>query len=181
PHKEVAFKPLPGSPLDAGRMAEAIRGGEVQAVWQLDVLAGFMAAEGVPLRLLPAPLIDRLTPSSCFNALDDRLAVRPEAYGALGRAVAKATLFAQTNPEAAIRVIWKAFPDAGPRPGEDADQVFKRELAALKVRLDGHRIDRAPVRKWGAITKEEMAAWQDFLIGTKAIATRRDPATYYSD
>jgi hypothetical protein len=37
--------------LDAERIAAAIRAGEVDAVWQLDVLAGFMAAEGVPLRL----------------------------------------------------------------------------------------------------------------------------------
>jgi NitT/TauT family transport system substrate-binding protein len=181
PTRDVAFRTLPGTPLDASRMAAAIREGEVDAVWQLDVLAGFMVAEGVPLRLLASPLIDPLTPSSSFNACDASLARRPEAFGAFGRALAKATLFALTNPEAAIRLMWQRYPDSAPRPGEDRDHVFRRELAALRVRLKGHRIDDAPVPKWGAITEREIAAWQDFLIKTGAIKTRRPPHAYYSD
>ena len=181
PDSEVSFKPLPGSPLDGPRMAKALRDGDVQAVWQLDVLAGFLEVEGVPVRLLPAPAIDRLTPSSCLETLDDRLKARPEAYAAVGRAVAKATLFAITNPEAAIRLMWKTYPGTAPRAGDDPARALRRELAALKVRLAGHRIDGARVPKWGAISRQEMVDWQDFLLSTKAIKTRRDPAIYYSD
>ncbi len=181
PKRDVSFMPLPGSQLDAPRMAAAIREGEVDAVWQLDVLAGLMEAEGVPLRLLPSAVIDPLTPSSCLNARDANLDARPEAFGALGRALAKATLFALTNPEEAIRLMWKHYPDSAPRPGEDADRVLKRELAALKVRLAGHRIDAAPDRRWGAISEGEMAEWQNFLLSTKAIETRREPAIYFSN
>jgi NitT/TauT family transport system substrate-binding protein len=181
PATEVTFTTLPGTPLDAPRMAAAIREGKVDAVWQLDVLAGFMAAEGVPLRLLSSPLMDPLTPSSSFNALDASLERRPEAFGAFGRALAKATLFALTSPEAAIALLWRRYPDGAPRPGEDRDRAFQRELAALTVRLKGHRIDAAPVPKWGAITEGEMAAWQDFLLRTGAIKTRRPPRAYFSD
>lgn len=181
PEKDVTLTPLPGAPLDAERMATALRNGEVQAVWQLDVLSGLMEAEGVPLRHLPSKMIDSLTPSSTLCALDDSLAARPEAFGALGRAVAKATIFALTNPEAAIHLVWRAFPTSAPRAGEDAERVFKRELAALKIRLKGHRIDNTLVPKWGAITEGEMSAWQDFLLATKAIRLRRAPTTYFSD
>jgi NitT/TauT family transport system substrate-binding protein len=181
PDKDVTFKTLPGTPLDAPRMAAAIRSKEVQAVWQLDVLAGLMEAEGVPLRLLPSTLIDPLTPSSCFNARDERLKSRPEAYGALGRAIAKATLFSLTNPERTIELMWENYPDAAPKPDQDRERAFRGELAALKVRLAGHRIDKAPVPKWGAITEEEMIAWQDFLLKTGAIHQRRDPSVYYSN
>ncbi|MEJ0019832.1 MAG: ABC transporter substrate-binding protein [Acetobacteraceae bacterium] len=181
PTRDVAFKTLPGTPLDAPRMADAIRGNEVDAIWQLDVFAGFMAAEGVPLRLLPAPMIDRLTPSSCFNAMDATLAAKPEALGAFGRAVAKATLFALGNPERAVRTMWRCFPDAAPPPGTDAGQAFRRERAALDVRLAGHRIDSAPIPLWGAISAPEIAAWQDFLLATGAIHTRRAPEVYFSD
>jgi NitT/TauT family transport system substrate-binding protein len=181
PDTEVSFMPLPGSPLDAPRMAKSLRDNEVQAVWQLDVLEGFLEAEGVPVRRLPAPAIDRLTPSSCLETLDDCLKARPEAFGAVGRAVAKATLFASTNPEAAIRLMWKAYPESAPRGAADAVAAMRRELAALKVRLRGHRIEGARVPKWGAITRQEMSDWQDFLLGSGAIKTRRDPAIYYSD
>ena len=89
PEREVRFMPLPGSPLDAPRMAACLRANEVQAVWQLDVLEGFLEGEGLPVRRLPAPMIDRLTPSSCLETLDAHLEARPDAYGAVGRAVAK--------------------------------------------------------------------------------------------
>jgi len=178
PDREVSFKPLPGSPLDGPRMAGALREGEVDAVWQLDVLAGFLEVEGTPVRLLPAPAIDSLTPSSCLEAMENRLHQRPEAYGAIGRAVAKATLFAITNPEAAVRLMWRAYPEIAP-PVAETDRTLRRELAALKVRLAGHHIDQARVPKWGTISREEMSAWQDFLLSTNAIRTRRDPDVYY--
>ena len=180
PKREVEFKLLPGSPLDAPRMAAAIRTAEVQAVWQLDVLTGFMEAEGVPLRLLPSAALDLLTPSSSFNALDKNLEARPEAFGALGRAVAKATLFALTNPEAAIRLLWKHYPSGAP-PAAEREQAFRRELAALKVRLAGQRIEGSSDPRWGAITEKEAAAYQEFLLGTGALKTRRDPAVYFSN
>jgi NitT/TauT family transport system substrate-binding protein len=181
PDRDVTFKTLPGTPLDAPRMAAAIRDGLVHAVWQLDVLGGLTEAEGVPLRLLPSPSIDRLTPSSCLNALDDRLQTRPAAYAALGRALAKATLFCLTSPEHAAELVWRNYPDAAPPPGQDKDRAFRGELAALRARLAGHRIESAPIAKWGAITGPEMAAWQEFLLGTAAIRRRRDPCAYYSD
>jgi NitT/TauT family transport system substrate-binding protein len=181
PDRDVTFKTLPGTPLDAPRMAAAIRDNQVQAIWQLDVLAGLMEAEGVSLRLLPSALIDPLTPSSCFNALDDRLQSRPDAYGAFGRALAKSTLFCLTNPKKAIELIWETYPGAAPKPGRDRENTFRGELAALKVRLAGHRVDSAPDPRWGAITKLEMTTWQDFLLLTDAIHLKRDPSIYFSN
>jgi len=180
PDREVSFMPLPGTPFNVERMAAALRDGEVDAVWQLDILSGLMAAEGVSLRHLPAP-IDRLTPSSTMCALDESLVSRPRVFGAFGRAVAKATVFALANPAAAIRVIWRRYPDAGPRPGEDEKRAFRGELASLKERLEGQRIETAAVPKWGAITEQEIAAWQEFLFTTKAINTRRPPSEYFTD
>ena len=181
PDREVSFTPLPGTPLDVERMATALREGVVDAVWQLDILSGLMEAEAVPLRHLPAPMIDRLTPSSSMCALDESLHSRPRVFGAFGRAVAKATVFALANPAAAIHAVWRRFPDAGPQAGKDEERVFRGELAALKGRLEGQRIENAAVPKWGAITEQEIAAWQDFLLATKAIRTRRPPPDYFSD
>jgi NitT/TauT family transport system substrate-binding protein len=181
PDRDVTFKPLAGSPLDAPRMAAAIRDGEVEAVWQLDVLSGLMAGEGLPLRRLPAPAIDGLTPSSCLEAMASALDRRPEAFGAIGRAIAKATLFAIANPAAAVRTLWRHHLDAGPQPGEDPEHAFRRELAALEVRLASQHIEGALDPRWGAITEAESSAWQEFLLASEAIATRRPPSIYYSN
>jgi NitT/TauT family transport system substrate-binding protein len=180
PLVEVSFRPLDGSPLDSTRMARSVRDGDVDAVWQLDVLTGFLAAEGVPTRLLPASAINRLTPSSSFMALDRTLAAKPEAFGALGRALAKATAFALENPAAAIHTIWRAYPDSAPAP-EQAEAAFRGELAALTVRLAGHRIETGTVPLWGAISERDIDAWQDFLLETKAIGTRRPARAWFSD
>jgi hypothetical protein len=51
----------------------------------------------------------------------------------------------------------------------------------LRVRLEGHRIEAAPVPKWGAISAAEIDAWQSFLLDTKAIQTRQPAATCFSD
>lgn len=181
PDRDIIFKPLAGSPLDAPQMAEAIRSGDIAAVWQLDVLSGLMAGEGITVRSLPAPEIDGLTPSSCLEAMEDALAERPAVFAAFGRAVAKATLFALTSPAAAVRILWRHHPDAGPGPGEDPTHAFQRELAALEVRLASQRIEAAPDPRWGAITEREVAGWQEFLLSTGAIATRRPPSVYYSN
>jgi NitT/TauT family transport system substrate-binding protein len=181
PQTDVRFVDLPGTPLDAERMAAAVRDNEVQAVWQLDVFAGFMAGEGVPVRLLPAPALDRLTPSSCLIAMDGNLAARPAAFAALGRSLAKATLFTLTNPAAAVQIMWDRYPGAAPGSAAQRKQAFKRELAALEVRVANQRVDQAPGAQWGAITEAEMAAWQEFMLETRAITTRRAPSAYYSD
>jgi len=181
PQRDVSFKPLPGSPLDATRMAAALRSREVDAVWQLDILSGLMAAEGVPLRHLPSPTIDCLTPSSSMCALETSLEARPNVFGAFGRAVAKATVFALANPAAAILAVWDRFPAAGPRAGEDRARVFRGELAALRVRLEGHALENEPNTRWGAIRESEIVAWQNFLLRTNAIRRARPPTDYYSD
>src|SRR5258706_10813401 len=100
PALDVRFIELPGSPLDEPRMVAAMRAGEADAIWQIDLNYGLFETAGLPLRRLPAPAIDRLTPAACLYARDDLIAARPAAYAVLGRAVAKGTLFALTNPEA---------------------------------------------------------------------------------
>jgi NitT/TauT family transport system substrate-binding protein len=180
PDREVRFVPLPGSPVDAEKMTAAVRAGEVQAVWQLDLNYGLFEAEGLPLRQLPSRTIDRLTPSACLYATDATLATREDNLAVLGRAVARATVFARTNPEAAVRLLWQHVPEARPAPGQER-RVLRRDLASLKVRLDKQRIEDCKVPRWGAITAEEVAAWQEFMLETRAIGRRRDPGDYFTD
>jgi NitT/TauT family transport system substrate-binding protein len=175
---DVKFVPLPGSPLDEKKMVACVQANEVQAVWQIDHNYGLFAAEDFPLRQLPAPTIDRLTPCACFYANDEILKSRPEAFAALGRAVSKATVFAMENPEAVVRLLWRDIPEARPVP-EDERRVMRRDLAILKHRLSLCRFEDAPDPRWGAITLPEIDRWQNFMLETDAIKNRRDPHDYF--
>ena len=180
PERDVNFVDWRGPLDEADEMINAMRGGQIQAIWQLDLVYGLFAAAGAPLRRLPARTLDHLTPSATVYAHPRTLADRAPAFGAYGRALAKATLFTMTNPQAAIRLVWRHVPKTRPAPGDEA-RYLKRDLSVLQSRMENSRPEDAPDKRWGAITKGEIAAWQKFMLATKAIKTRRDPSVYFSD
>ncbi len=179
PERDVSFVEWRGPLDEADEMVKAMRAGEIQAIWQLDLVYGLFAAAEAPLRRLPAHTLDRLTPSASVYAHDRTVAARAGVLGGYGRALAKATLFTMTDPEAAIRLVWQHVPETRPRPGEEVSRL-KRDLAVLRVRLENSRPEDAPVRRWGAITEGEIAAWQEFMLATRAIRTRRAPQDYFT-
>jgi len=178
PATDVEFVPLPGSPVDAEMMTDAVRGGGIHAIWQLDLNYGLFEAEDLPLRRLPSRTIDRLTPSACLYTTDSFAESRPGALAVLGRSVARATLFAQTNPEAAVRVLWKHVPEARPKAGEE-ERVLRRDVASLKSRLENQRIDNTADPRWGVITEDEIERWQEFMFSSGAIKSRRATSEYF--
>ena len=179
PDRDVRLAPLPGSPFNGREMAEAVRTGKVDAVWQLDFNNALFDAEGLPLRALSSRVLDHLTPVSCLFTTDQYLAKHADLLGRLGRAVAKATVFAMTNPEATVRLAWQHVPQTRPAPRDEAP-TLKRDLASLSARLQNQRLELGREPRWGAITEEEVANWQGFLLRAKAITQRRAPREYYT-
>ena len=49
---------------DADKMAAALKGGAIKAIWLLDVTFGLVEMEGVKVRRLPSKFVDKLKPSS---------------------------------------------------------------------------------------------------------------------
>jgi NitT/TauT family transport system substrate-binding protein len=93
--------------------------------------------------------------------------------------VAKGTLFAQTNPEATIRLLWRDVPETRPKPGDET-RVMQRDLAVLHDRLALSRIEDASDPRWGAITSNEVEIWQEFMLATRAIRARRTASEYFT-
>jgi NitT/TauT family transport system substrate-binding protein len=178
PDRDVTFVDWRGPLDEADQMLDAVRSGEVQAIWQLDLVYGLFQAGGLPLRRLPARTLDRLTPAASVYAHDRTVEKRAEVLGAYGCALAKATLFAMTNPEAALRLVWQHVPATRPASGREA-QALHRDLAVLHSRLENSHPEDAPVKRWGAITEGEIAAWQEFMLATGAIRNRRAPSEYF--
>jgi NitT/TauT family transport system substrate-binding protein len=177
PEKDVRFVDLPGDPYDEKRMVQPVKDGAVQALWLLDTTYGQVDAAGVPMRPLPSPRMEKLTPASCLFTSDGIAKDRRDALAAFGRAFAKASVFAETNPEATVRILWAEEPRARPAPGEEA-YTLKRDMLVLRERLACAGLRHTADPRWGAIDGKEMADWAAFLLEVGEIA-KALPATDY--
>jgi ABC-type nitrate/sulfonate/bicarbonate transport system substrate-binding protein len=172
------FLPVPGM-ATAPESLEAIRNGEVDALWVLDLHYGVSEAEGIPLRRLPAPaVLDDLTPAACLYTNEEFAASSPEVLKAFSRAVARSTAFCLDHPEEAIRAVWEHFPNATPAPGTE-DETLARDLASLSARRD-NQVLRGDDAYWGKITVEEVDRWQDFLFTNGLVDSKVDSETYFA-
>ena len=81
-----------------------------------------MEVGGLKFRRLVNPAFAKFF-SNGIVAREEFLQANPDALAGLGRAVAKATVFAMENPEAAARIHWKIYPDAKPKGVDDAQAL----------------------------------------------------------
>ena len=165
--------------FEADKMAAALKSGEIKAIWLLDVMYGHLEIEGIKLRRLPGGVVDTLTPCSSVCTNDDVLARRPAVLVGLCRAIARATLFAHVNPEAAIHAVWEREPRNKPAPGDEA-RILRRDRIGLETRLKNHGIEDPKNPRLGQVTATEVAAWRDFLVDTKTISKPLPVDTYYT-
>ena len=70
---------------------------------------------GYAVRMLPATSEEMSQYSFNLFATQSFIDKNPEVIAKVGRAIAKATVFLMTNPEAAVRIFWKQYPDRAPK------------------------------------------------------------------
>lgn len=117
--------------------------------------------------------------SNGIVAREEFLQANPDALAALGRAVAKATVFAMENPEAAVRIHWKVYPDAKPK-GLGEDKALKDAVFLLKEGLkifDFKEGDR--LRRWGAWDAEEWQRFADAMVELGVVKAKVPPTEVY--
>lgn len=103
-----------------------------------------------------------------FVARDEWLRDNPKVAVGLGRSLARATLFAMTNPEATVRHHWAMFPQSKPTGVDDAT-AMRGALHELKDTLSFMRIDNATVKKWGMTTRDEIKEYAKVLQRAKLV------------
>jgi NitT/TauT family transport system substrate-binding protein len=174
PEGDVTFQPrtipIPGVASTPTEL-NAITSGQLDAIWVLGCAYEMLIADGVSLRKLPTRTLDRLTPSELLYANEKMLHDNPGVLAGFGRAVAKASVFCGTNPEAAVRLVWERFPDARPVPG-DEEKALRRDVAGLQGRTERGLPRHGRVPAWGSITLEEVQDWEDFLLANGGIERR---------
>jgi NitT/TauT family transport system substrate-binding protein len=149
---------------EAAQTAALLRSGQVEALSQFDTQYALTENAGVKLRSLDQDnaAIARF-PANGFVALEETLASRRAEAVALAQGYAKGTIFAMTNPEAAIRILWEVFPQTK-ATGKTEEEALKDDVKTLEARAKNWRLEAGGVSKWGENSEANYAAYVDFLM-----------------
>jgi NitT/TauT family transport system substrate-binding protein len=140
---------------------EALVRGRIDALVSYDSVFAGMTNAGYKYRYLPESPDDKKYYGYNLYAKDSFIRDNPDIIARIGRATAKATVFAKTNRAAAVRLFWEQFPDRAPRDRNEVE--FNKELVVMDSMLLAMLIDELPANfKWGSQTAE---VW-DFIQKT---------------
>jgi NitT/TauT family transport system substrate-binding protein len=104
-----------------------------------------------------------------------------DAVAGFGRAMAKATLFTATNPEAALRMMYMDYPNSR-LAGMSEDEQLQKDLVALERRIELLTAgDPAATGSWGVYSDEAVAAWASFALDSGIIASEIDASGHVSN
>lgn len=158
---------------------EALVSGKIDALATFSGQTARFASAGYNFRLLPKGGFEDKMYSYNLYATDDYIAANPEVLDKIGRATAKATVFMKTNPEAAVRIFWKQYPERAPKNQNDPKELEK-DLAILKAQLYDMKAEELPVDfAWGSQDRESWIALQDYLKAAGMVTTPLDVSEYY--
>lgn len=136
---------------------------------------------GYAVRLLPATP-DELTQYS-FNLFATQAFIdkNADAIAKFGRAIAKATVFLMTNPEAAVHIFWKQYPDRAPKNPNDP-KALQTDLAIIKAEIREMAADELPVSfQWGSQDAATFARIQSYLADAGQIPKPIAPTDFFSN
>ena len=175
PNKDVSLIPvgLGAQPVDA------LRTNKVQAlVYWGSANANFENA-GLKLRYLSDPAWAKI-PDFSLVALQKTIDADPDMMVAIARGAAKASLFAETNPDCARKLQWAHWPNTKPTGAPDDATAAQRDLRSLNAQLatmqQAYDLDGAKL--WGAVTAQDYGRMQDFMVDTKQILDKVPNETF---
>lgn len=178
--QENGVDPDSVSYLDIGyspATVEAINGGDVAAYIVTE--PDFFTTLGLDLRKLPD-----VTEANRFGFVyaftRDTIDSNPDMVVGLMRGVAKATLFAVTNPESAIQAHWSEFPESKP-----AGQSEEEALASQKILVSGRyaKYEKPAGEQWGLLPDMD-TKWDvmlDLALAAETISERIPASELFTD
>lgn len=87
---------------------------------------------------------------------------RRDVLARFGRAMAKAMVFAQANPEASVRDLWKLHPEVRGPASTPEETELANQSRVLQVRLEGQGVEPGHDR-WGEMDEKSVAATLAFM------------------
>lgn len=134
------------------------------------------------LRTITSPLTRQISFQTAVITTPKFLAQHPDALVGFCRAMAKATIFALENPEAAVKLHWKRYPEQKPQ-GVDAATALAQDKRTLLARVENMRIDNMalPRSKWGFHAPEDVRVYYDLLRNSGEMKSVVDVEKIYSN
>jgi NitT/TauT family transport system substrate-binding protein len=145
PEKDIKWLTVP-----VGALALALQNKEIAALSTWDTMVASLENRGMQLREIASPDQDRLF-GNVVVTREEIIEKQPELVAKLLRGIAKSTIFGLTNPDAAIRIHWKLYPQTKPQQGESMDASMRVFLSRFKgLELSG-------TKKYGESFPEQWA------------------------
>lgn len=157
---------------------EAMKSGKAQGlIYWGSALTGF-ENQGLNLKRITGDDWS-MYPEYSLGVMQATVDKNPDMVVGFTRAMAKAALYATTNPTCAVQLHWKNYP-ATRTTGVDEDTLMKRDLRSLQTQLDSMTTARKNFgdgKYWGRF---DPAAWNklgDFMLAGKQIDAPYDAGT----
>jgi NitT/TauT family transport system substrate-binding protein len=176
PDKDVSLIPVGlGAPV-----VDALRTNKVQALVYWGSANANLENAGLELRYLANSAWKQI-PDFSLVALQPTIAANPEMVVAIARGAAKASVFAMANPDCVRKIQWANFPKTKPT-GADEATLAQWDLRSLNAQLDTMKqAYELGGKVWGQGSAADYARMQDFMVETKQIDKKVDPATFMND
>lgn len=162
------------------RAASALQSKQIDAFSLWDEQYVYLAQNGIPIAKVITDPRARYQIAQSVLAKNDDFAKRKDVLIGLARGIAKAQLFQETNPEAAIRIHWKVYPQTAPRAGI-TDAAIKKELEILAVRRPILARNAVGTNRWGDVPRDQMEDFQRYLVATDLLPKEIDVTRYYTN
>lgn len=149
--------------VDQGAVAgQALSGGDVDALALWDFTYADMQTQGiVELRMLEQPnFIEGINTGPFLCTRKDLLDEQPEVVIGIGRAIAKAMVFYDENPSAALDIHWSMFPETKP---EDSTLEEAIELRVPQLEARAELLTPPEGEGWGYFDEEGLSNYIDYL------------------
>ncbi|MGO1833479.1 Hydroxymethylpyrimidine ABC transporter, substrate-binding component [Actinomycetales bacterium JB111] len=161
-----------------GQQAAAVENGQVDAAALLDTSFQVLQNQGIELRPIELAATENLTAGG-LAAPSAELESNPDLYERIGRAVARGVVFAQANPEAAIRILFEEHPEAMPQ-GVEEEQAVAGAVTVLEARLANLGIEDGAT-EYGRFDPAALESNVEFLLSAGEIDTAVPVEDFWND
>jgi NitT/TauT family transport system substrate-binding protein len=163
----------------AAQAAAAIQQKRVDALALWDTEYASMELLGLKFRFFNHPGLQNL-PGGGLLARDDYIQASPDVIRGFGRAFARGNVFCFENPEAAVKVYWKNYPQARPR-GKDEAAAVREAVHVFRAAIKNLTRDDKADKRWGHFAEAEVQQYIDFLLAEKVIEARLSARDVYTN
>ncbi len=114
------------------------------------------------------------------SSTDGLIAENSQILVGFARGVAKATLFGLTNPEAAVHIHWKTYPQTRPQTGDEA-KMLKEAIHVFNARFELQRVDNRADKRFGFASPAQWQKLEDIYKEQKIVQGSVPAAELYTD